>query len=698
MVSSHKASPKWPLLLLSVIVIALWGETVTFELLIWDDESLIAGQPVVVQPTLTNLVRIWTEPHVSIYMPVTYTLWFLQALPARLLATEPARTANLVPMAAWVYHLVTVTLFLGIVLAAYQLFLKLVDKPLAAFLGALLLAAHPVQVESVAWVSENKGLLASLFSLWALSSYVAAARAETGTEPRKAFIWGTLFFALALLSKPWAVVVPALAAVIDWGFLRRPVGQIARSTAFWFALSIGMVLLTRAVQGPSIDLYLSWPERIQVAGDALLFYGQKLVVPWPLMPDHGRSPNAVLDVEMAWLDPLIAVLAISLGLILAAWLGGRRFFATGLLFLIALLPNLGFLAFAFQELSTVADRYLASALFAPSLFVALLVAEITSPLLMGLVVAAALGCGALVFQQVGVWADSDTLCRYAVKRNPSSAVFWSNLSSVSLDRGDYEQAQLQAERARELRDDMSQVYNNLAQAMARQGDIEGAVEILRPYLAKNPEDVLCQRLMVSFLYRIQRFEEAVSYARRLSEQLSSPADRSRLARMLVLSGQEESGLQIYHEVQERGPKSPDDEFLTAEILIQGGCHARAATKLRDLTQRFPRSLRAKARLAWVLATAPEENDRDSAEAVRLAKMVTQQGRSDSVIALETLAVAYANSGNFAEAIQLQQQILKILETEQDPAKVTAAKNRLSLFEANTPYRWEPPQIFSSDTR
>jgi hypothetical protein len=88
-------------------------------------------------------------------------------------------------------------------------------------------------------------------------------------------------------------------------------------------------------------------------------------------------------------------------------------------------------------------------------------------------------------------------------------------------------------------------------------------------------------------------------------------------------------------------------------------------------------------MAWTLATNPDPKMRDGPRAVDLAKKaVTMTSRKDPGI-LDTLAAAYAELGQFTNAVRCEQEAIVLLKN--DPAKNDCA-SRLKLYESNSPYR------------
>src|SRR5207244_4244518 len=126
--------------------------------------------------------------YMDLYVPVTFTVW---AVLARV-SSEP-----------WLFHAASLVLHGAAAMAAFGLLRRLVRDERAACAGAMLFALHPVQVEAVGWMSGAKDLASGLFTLLALGRYVDFASMSRGSPGRRrAIVWASAFYVLALLSKP----------------------------------------------------------------------------------------------------------------------------------------------------------------------------------------------------------------------------------------------------------------------------------------------------------------------------------------------------------------------------------------------------------------------------------------------------------------------------------------------------------------
>lgn len=177
------------------LTVAVYLPVFGFDFLNWDDEWYVLNNPLITGWDVSNLVRIFSEPSVKNYAPLTtlsllvdHTLWGLQ----------PGG-----------YHGTNLLLHLVNACLVYLLLWRLTRSRFISWLTALLFAVHPVQVETVAWISSRKGLLSGTFILASLIFWL---RPERNSREEG---WGLLFLLLALLAKAVAVMVPAVVLTYD---------------------------------------------------------------------------------------------------------------------------------------------------------------------------------------------------------------------------------------------------------------------------------------------------------------------------------------------------------------------------------------------------------------------------------------------------------------------------------------------------
>ena len=404
-----------------------------------EDEGLITRNPMFNPPTAATLRQIWTTPHLYLYVPATYTAWWLLASVGRTsVADESGATLN-----PWLFHSANLAMHVAASLLVLALLRRLTrGREGPALIGALIFAIHPIQAEAVAWTTGMKDTLCGVFAFAALLMFVRHTR-DTGVPPMREaggvgepsvsdpsrnqhgrdarvtvipfdYVAGTFFLLLAMLAKPAAVVVPVMAVIIDRFLLDRPWRSVARRAALWFVLTVPFVVIARVVQ-PAADLMPAplWARPL-VAGDALAFYFGKLVWPVGLTTNYGRTPEAILTSGAAywtWLVP--AVVAIILWRVKSGPLT-----AAALLFSAGLLPVLGLTTFLYQQFSTVADRFVYLSMLGVALATAWLTSRRWDRLTVAVASAILLMLGVLAFRQATVWENRVTLYGHLVAVRP----------------------------------------------------------------------------------------------------------------------------------------------------------------------------------------------------------------------------------------------------------------------------------------
>lgn len=387
-----------------------------------DDHLVLARSPLFNPPTTASLRAWWGGPtYERYYTPLSHTLWGAVALVARG-PPDPDTGFTLRP---GLFHALNLLLHVGSAVVVLKLLRRLVGRPWPAAAGAVLFAVHPLQVEAVAWVAAMNVVLCGFLSLVAIWKYVEWAAGDgAGGRPWGRYALATLAFALALLAKPSAVMVPAVAAVLDAVALRRPWRRVALGLTPWFALSAGWAVFTQRVQphrfAPADPLW--W--RPLVAADGLAFYLYKLLFPAWLGVYYGRTPRYVLEKhDWAYYTWLVVV---GVGLALHRLRPGRVVAAGALAFVLPLVPVLGLVPFDYQQFSTVADRYVYVSMLGPALSAAWLLARpwCGAPTRRRAVAAGAAAVlaalGAWSFVQTFHWHDTAALMDQAYRVHPAA--------------------------------------------------------------------------------------------------------------------------------------------------------------------------------------------------------------------------------------------------------------------------------------
>ena len=193
------------------------------------------------------------------------------------------------------YHFTNLALHAACGVSVFYFFAALGARPWSAFLGALLFIVHPVHVEPVAWISGRKELLWALFSFWSLTSYLKF----LDGRGRKFIGWSLLFFLLAALSKPAALVLPFVILLLDYYRGRSFSTRLLAEKLPYLALALLLFALSSSPSG----FLLGGGGAFSFAGAAAadiqsaFFYLGKLAVPASL---SALYPPVRLFFRPAW--------------------------------------------------------------------------------------------------------------------------------------------------------------------------------------------------------------------------------------------------------------------------------------------------------------------------------------------------------------------------------------------------------------
>jgi tetratricopeptide (TPR) repeat protein len=440
---------------------------------IWDDDSHLTNNPCIVGPL--GFKEIWTSGEAIYYPLVLTTFWIQHAL------------WGLQPMP---YHLVNVAFHAVCGLLLWESLRRLGVK--AAWLGAALWTWHPVQVESVAWITELKNTQSGLFYLLAIMCFITWRRLAAAADPNKGSgsrrplqhaelaYAGTLICAtLAILSKSSTVTLPVVLGLCWWwidgewrwkNVLRLlPLGVISAVASAW---TIWEQRFHSMAIGPQWQQ--TWPERFIIAGKVICFYLGKLAWPGSLSFIYPRWEIHAQNV-LAYI-PFLGAAA----LLLLFWrfrtLWGKAPFFAFAYFVLSLFPVLGFFTVYFFRYSFVGDHFQYLAGMGPlALAAACGVKVLPRQIVLPLGGAVLFALGLLGSRHAADFRDDERLWRATLEQNPNSAIARNNLGELFFQRGEIAAAEAEYHRGLEANPDFPELHNNLGNALARKGKVDEAI-------------------------------------------------------------------------------------------------------------------------------------------------------------------------------------------------------------------------------
>ncbi len=465
-------TPWWHRWLLTLACLAVFGPALGHGFLSWDDTTHILGQAAIHPPDPRRWGEIWNAPIFNMYVPVTYTLWALAN------ALSHALTGRAHPA---VFHALPLLAHIAGTWLVHALLLRLLRRrepgtpPVVVLLGALLFAVHPLQVQAVAWISALRDTLSTALGLGAvllLLPLCDRGRIRAGARPTR-YGAALLLFVLALLSKPSAVAIPLVLALLAHAIYEVPLRGLVWPLAPFGAAALAVVLGTRALQPEAtLTVEVPWIKRPVVALDALSWYARTLVAPIRLLADEGRRPDRLFagrEVLVSWIVPVASAAATLVLRKRLPWLAVGIAFAT-----LSLLPVLGLVPFAYQGYSTVADHYAYLALVGIALAVC---GSLGGPRLRTQVVVvsallAVLGARSAI--QVRVWRDEVTLFTPVLAAGVPSHAAENSIGRNLQDKGDVEGALRHYRAALDLDPGNAVSLNNIGETLygaGRHGEV-----------------------------------------------------------------------------------------------------------------------------------------------------------------------------------------------------------------------------------
>jgi len=680
---------------------------------IWDDDDYVTENSLL--RSADGLARIWFTADTPQYYPLVFTtFWIEHAL------------WGLNPVG---YHLVNVLLHAANALLVWRLARRL-RLPAPWFIGAVF-ALHPVQVESVAWVTERKNVLSGLFYLLALRAYLAFH--ERGQW--KYYAAAGAAFVAALLSKTVTATLPVVILLalqqLSGRVRRKDLLRVLPLLIVGAAFGLMTAYLERfkvGAEGAEFSQSL-WQRALLIAPRAFCFYALKVAWPHPLMFFYPRW-----DVSApAWPDfvPLIVLVLVILGLGLAV----RRLGVGPLLLLCfsaaTLFPALGFLNVYPHRYSYVADHFQYLGCLGFMILYVTAVVAIGRRLLtrgwhqyVGVPVACLvlIALGAKTNQQARVYDDPIRLWEETLTANPQAWMAMVNLGEQYVKSGRDADALRLFERASQFPISRLDALANWGMTLSRLGQHGAALAKLKQVVDERPDDPRALSNYGLALRYAGRLEEAIAVLRRSAElaphqplpaknladalvarglsdeaveQLKhvlalDPHDvpvRRLLARTLVRTGALDAAIQQGHQLLADDARDVAARVTLFEALVQRGSYAEAEATCRAGLRDQPHEPRLLDRLAWLLATCPDDSIRNGTEATAVANALTRVlGDSAPPPMLDTLAAIAAENGDFTTAELLARKALQGAEAVGDTELAAAVRERLAGYQARRPYR------------
>lgn len=476
--------PRVQLLLLNLVLIiatvAVYAPVRNYPFVNYDDPWYVVNN-VHIQNGLTGAMVYWgliERGYCHNWHPLT---WMSHALDIQLFGLN-----------AGAHHDMNVVLHIVAALLLFSVLRRATRATFPSFMVAALFAVHPINVESVAWISERKTMLSMIFFLLTFAAYDSYVRKPTNGR----FGLVAASYLLGIMAKPQVIMLPVLLLLWDYWPLQRMANSGGSSEepaevfplrSFWqlfgekvplFVIGIGSAALTIVAQDVSTPApwQYAFPLRLENAIVSYAKYVLRALWPAGLAPFYPHPGNSLTFVQVASATLLLLLITV---LVFVA--RRHRYLVVGWLwFLIALLPMIGLIQ-AWEQ--GMADRY------AYQSFLGLLImicwgakeaiAKLRIPAKIATVVAAVV---LIVFciaarLQTRYWADSVAIWTRSLQVTPANNyVAEESLGFVLMSAGRKEEAMPHARKAAQLRPEVALNHIEMAVYEHDRGNLRGAIQ------------------------------------------------------------------------------------------------------------------------------------------------------------------------------------------------------------------------------
>ena len=555
-------------LVLSGVTAALYWQALGHHFLVyWDDNGYVTGNMTIQRITWENIKAAFTSFYIGNYAPlqivsymVDYFFWGMR--PAGFIFTNIfIHTAN------------------GILF--YYLLTRLSWQRLTAFAAALIFLVHPVQVESVVWISQRKNVLSLLFFLLSFLWYVFY-REETGKRRGWFYFASLIAFLLALLSKSVSIVLPLVLVSLD---VCMPVqrGKNLKKLLLdkipFLAVAVVFVFITIKSQSANmrggLTSYLNGSPLDTLFTMLPVFIHYVRLVFWPadLSAVYAPAIKTGIDVEVG-----LAAVLLSLVIPLAVFLYHRRrdLLFWLVLFFLGLLP----VSQIVPLVTLMNDRYLyfpllgAAAFMVGAAFIAFKKAQEKNVLLktaLGMIFILLLGHYLVVtYARIPVWKDEMALWEDAVKKVPDSPRARFSYAHILEYQGRLEEAEQQYDIGLHLSPQAFERYS-LARLYEKSGRLDKAREEYQHILSQSPAFRDARNNLALIYLKEGMLDQAISqYQIGLKESPDWATGYNNLSILYARKGDKDKALENFRRAVALNPADAEFRYNFGNMLLENG--------------------------------------------------------------------------------------------------------------------------------
>jgi len=293
----------------------------------------------------------------------------------------------------------------------------------------------------------------------------------------------------------------------------------------------------------------------------------------------------------------------------------------------------------------------------------------------------------LSWKQSSHYLTEESLWRDTIFQNPGCWMALNNLGFVCLTRGEPDTAIALFQQGLQINPEDAEAEKKLGWAFRDKGQLDDAVFHLKRSISLDHDDLFAHYNLAG-IYSQQGLHEAavLEYQEALRIQPSDPDSLPLLGQELLSINRQEDAIAAYRKLVVINPADEGAWHNLGKLLYQQGSRAEGIHNLKESLRLQPSKVEVLNDLAWMLSTAPDDSLRDGKRALELAMQAEKaSGGADPGI-LDTLAAAYAETGDYPKALEKACKALGLAKQQDNKELASSLKEETALYEAAKPVR------------
>jgi tetratricopeptide (TPR) repeat protein len=291
------------------------------------------------------------------------------------------------------------------------------------------------------------------------------------------------------------------------------------------------------------------------------------------------------------------------------------------------------------------------------------------------------------FAFVGKLDEAVKEYQQTVRLSPNHALAYSDLGNVFFQQHKLAEAVEHYSQALRINPDLVRAHNGLGRVLAQQGNLSAGIDHFRRAIEIEPDNLEARYYLVGALAQQGKLDEAVGY---LSSELRADPQFAQLhwelGAAFVQQGRLEEAVAAYRQAVSLRPDVSHFRFSLGVALHRSGQVEAGNAEFREAKRADPHWPAAACQTAWILATHPDAKVRDGALALELAKQASEATGNRWPAFLDALAAAYAETGNFSDAVTTAREALRLAASGPQAKVAKQIEERLNCYERHQPFR------------